>query len=221
MLARSVTVWQLSSSLVLGDVGGSCRSVLFAESEAGRSTAAFLQRYTQLTGNADFVSFHSVPRLMSRVLQVNAGHTVIVVGALSVFTPLCLALINGGASTDTIVPKDEIRALFRRSAVVQLQAWDPNPLLSNHSDSFIEQQQHMQPQVDGTDGVISVASANPSLALLSLLSWTLSSRDEDDSALSEEQRLLRSLSRQRTHVQGKRQQRQRFERIPGAAHSTA
>ena len=136
-------------------------------------------------------------------------------------------------STDTIVPKEEIRLLLRQRPFVHLTVCDPNPLLSTIA------QQHISPNntnttsaiagdageggsapekdplssvSDGASGGEAAVSTSSSL-LLSMLSWTLGNGREQLQAeheLSEEQKQLRRLSRQRTHVHGQSTERARF-----------
>ena len=185
----------------------------------------------------------SVSRVLSRVLSVSGGHSCWLFGSLTSLAPLCLALLNGGEkqqSTDTIVPKEEIRLLLRQRPFVHLTVWDPNPLLtaiapqpSNpHTDpstaattgdaeggGAVQAEFGLSSRSSASDGVSVVggeAAPSPtsaSVSLLALLSWTLGNGREQGQAeheLSEKQRQLRRLSRQRTHVHGQSEERLRF-----------
>ena len=261
--AVAVRFAQLGDAFVLGDSGGCGRSVLYADTDAGRATAAFLQRYTALAGNthtvhtalhstaqhntarhssgsasADLRSHHPLPllpsavpqlsfasaaRVLQRVFAFPCGHVVVVVGALSALAPVALALINGGASTDTIVPNEEIRAIFRQKHVVHLQAWDPNPLLEHtrlereagaEADTAQRSETGEGSRPLSTGGAAasgeSTAERSPApLAQPSLLSWSLG-REDDEAPSEEQQQALRRLSRQRTHVHGPRTTVQRL-----------
>ena len=178
----------LSRAFVLDARAGSGRSVFVSDSELGRRTAEFLLRHTAFAFAPLPLSLQSAARAVARLSALPCGHRAFVIGPLSLLAPVCLQLINGGsaATTDTIVPKQELRLLFRRQPFVHITAWDPNPLLS-----------HLQPAQDGSEG----GSAMSSLALLS---WTLSAVEAEEAELSEEQRSLQRLSRQRTFVHGSR-----------------
>ena len=172
----------------------------------------------------------SLPRTLARLLSAPGGHTSFVIGPLSLLAPLCLALLNGGQLTDTIVPREEIRTLFLRRQLVHLTVWDPNPTLAEHTDavrrsiigsrppsSLAERDRGGSSVVETARSSVTVASladddgggsgsgvtADP-LNVIALMSWTLSHGDDVDTQLSEEQRSLKRLSRQRTHVHGGR-----------------
>ena len=162
----------------------------------------------------------SVPRTLSRLQSAAGGHTSFVIGPLSLLAPLCLALLNGGQLTDTIVPREEIRALFLRRQLVHLTVWDPNPTLAEHVRRPASGA-GSRPASSGGRGeggrdapeTVSMSAAIASLAddgagkpdplnVIALMSWTLSQGDDADTQLTEEERGLKRLSRQRTHVHG-------------------
>ena len=184
----------------------------------------------------------SLPRTLTRLLSAPGGHTSFVLGPLSLLAPLCLALLNGGQLTDTIVPREEIRALFLRRQLVHLTVWDPNPTLAEHTEAVRRSiSGGSRPSsrgerevgsgsaadtarssatvaslasltdddggagVGGSSGGVSSSggTADP-LNVIALMSWTLSQGDDSDMQLSEEERSLKRLSRQRTHVHGGR-----------------
>jgi hypothetical protein len=186
------------------------------------------------------MSLTNVPRLLSRVWSSPPGHVWCVVGSFSALAPLCLALLNGGQSTDTIVPKEEIASLFRHRRFVQLQAWDPNPQITKpantqpmtaaEEETNREAQEAAVPPASASTSAAAVAggegereqgggegaegrpSPSASMALFSVLSWQGGEEEDGDAAVkrSAEQRAMQRWSRQRSHVQGQRTAVQRF-----------
>jgi hypothetical protein len=168
------------------------------------------------------LSLQSTSRVVSRLSSLPAGHCVFLIGSFSLLSPICLALVNGGChvSTDTIVPKEEIRSLFHRQPFVHITAWEPNPLMI----------QILKPPTAGTatrganSAVEAETDVSSSVSSLALLSWTLSSDAafdaQHEAELPDEQRNLKRLSRQRTHVHGRRKRVEAFHLSPSATAST-